>query len=267
MQYPLGSCRYAETFNYQPGEKELFDNVKKVIPKEWIWHNKVITYTYNSLGHRNNFEIEDVDVSNMTAIVGCSYIEGVGVSTDFTVSDFYEKVSGEKTYNLGQGGMDNEVIFYNALWAHQKGFKKIIVSWTEDTRNFIFNSAGYPRIYRVSDINTPDYSKYFTADYIVDNPHWKHRITLYNKILGDFGIHTFNYFLGKYTDSQRVWSKVWKDFDINAGKNFYDAIKNIDMMNQIYARDISRHGPSEWSSHYGPLPNEMIARDMIEQTK
>jgi hypothetical protein len=267
LKYPLGSSPISETLPFAGSDTEAnLNKIKKIMPPEWRWHNQKITYRFNSLGHRNNFEMKDVDVSNMTAIVGCSHIEGTGVTENFTIPYFYEQLTGEKTYNLGQGGMDNQVIFFNALWAYQQGFKKIIVSWTQPERNSMLNHLGDPEIFRGPHVNPDLYYKYFTDDYTFDNPHWHYRISLYNQILNGFGIHTFQYFFSDSEEHDRVWTDIFVNYELG-NLRFSEFIKNKKAINDVFARDIILFGKDEFSAHYGPVPNKSIARDMMEYTK
>lgn len=267
IKYPLGASPISETFHFIGiDSEENFNSIKKIMPPEWRWHNQKITYRFNSLGHRNNFELEDVDVSNMTAIIGCSHIEGTGVTENLTIPYFYEKLSREKTYNLGQSGMDNQVIFFNALWAYQQGFKKIVISWTQPERNSMLNHLGEPEIFRGPHVIPDLYYKYFTDDYTFDNAHWHHRISLFDKILNGFGIHTFKYFSSGSEEHDRVWKDISIKYNLeNLGLS--GLIKNIEVANDVFARDIVHMGNDMFSSHYGPLINQRVARDMIEYTK
>lgn len=268
MTYPLGSNDTSCVLKFfGSDQEENFNKIKKIMPPEWRWHNHDIEYTFNSLGHRNDFEVKDVDVSDMTAIIGCSHIEGTGVSAKMTVPHMYQSLTGETTYNLGQGGMDNHVIFINALWAYQQGFKKIIVSWTQPERNFMFNHLKVPEIYRGPDINPDLYYKYFTDDYTFDNPHWNYRLDTFNGVLRDFNISTFHYFQGGHDDNRRLWEPVWDRFNELNLKYLSNIIAEPNTMNLLYARDIFHTGNDTFSAHYGPYINERIARDMIVETK
>lgn len=267
VKYPLGSSPISETLHFSgPDNVENFNSIKKIMPQEWMWHNQKIIYRFNSLGHRNNFELEDVDVSNMTAIVGCSHIEGTGVTENLTIPYFYEQLSGEKTYNLGQSGMDNQVIFFNALWAYQQGFKKIIVSWTQPERNSMLNHLGDPEIFRGPHVIPDLYYKYFTDDYTFDNPHWHYRISLYDKILKGFGVNSFRYFSSGSEEHDRVWTDIFVNYKLG-NNELSGLIKNVKTANDVFARDIVHLGKNVFSAHYGPVPNQSIARDMIENTK
>lgn len=268
VSFPLGLCPKSVVLKFSGTDtKDTFETAKRVMPPEWMWHTNSITYSYNSLGHRNDRELEEYDVSNTVAIVGCSHIEGTGNASNQTIPYYYSTLSGDDTYNIGQGGVDNEIIFYNALWAYQQGFKKIIVCWTQPERNFLFDRDGLPVMYRGPDIYPELFSNYFTPNYIFENPHWQKRIEFYTNILHSFGIHTFRYFEFRTEDSNRVWDNVWKGRDINQFNDFKTAITNISVFEKMFARDVFLSNNGKFSAHYGPHPNEIIAKDIIEQTK
>lgn len=268
MRYPLGLNDTSCTLPfYGSDQEENFNKIKKIMPPEWRWHSHPIEYTFNSLGHRNNFDVKDVDVSNMTAIIGCSHIEGTGVSNKMTVPHIYERLTGEKTYNMGQGGVDNHIIFINALWAHQQGFKKVIVSWTQPERNFMFNHLSDPEIYRGPHVNPDLYYKYFTDDYTFENPHWEYRLDTFNNVLGAFNIKTFHHFQGGHDDNVRLWEPIWKRFSEHNVRLLSKMITEPNTLNILFARDIIHTGNDTYSSHYGPFINERIARDMIAESR
>lgn len=272
--FPLGvgptnsKCSFAGS-----DQEEILKANKKLLPETWIWQNKPITYKYNSLGHRNDFDFESINPKEYTAILGCSHIEGTGVINNWTIPSFYKNISGQKTYNLGQGGMDNEIIFINALWAKQVGFKNIIVCWTYPERNFLFKSGGGINIFQGTDVGDKRYLKYFKTDYMVDNPHWEERIKLYEHILKADNVYTFRFFDGKGEEHKVVFSgndSIWMKHNVMDLKILDDAKNRIHLLNDLYARDLNMYkekGQTRFSAHFGPEVNKQIANYLVNTIK
>lgn len=260
------------SFSGSDQEEMLLSN-KKLMPKNWIWQKKSIIYKYNDYGHRNDFDFKSINPKDYTAIIGCSHIEGTGVINNWTIPYLYSNISGQPTYNLGCGGMDNEILFTNAVWAKQVGFKNIIVCWTYPERNFLFKKNGGINIFQGTDVSDQRYTKYFKIDYMVDNPHWEERLTLYEHILQADNVHTFRFFDNKGNEHKVVFSgpdSTWMKYHVQDLKILEDAKNRIELLNDLYARDLNifkYKGVTQFSAHFGPGVNRQIANHIHNAIK
>jgi len=97
------------------GDSIGFYNIKSKDP-DWPWAGTKgkLLYRYNSLGHRNDEELEDISSTpNWFLSVGCSMVAGDGV---FSHQVFHSYVGiGLKLYNGGVGGAANDMISHNAI--------------------------------------------------------------------------------------------------------------------------------------------------------
>lgn len=249
-------------------EKVDYDKTKKFMPKEWIWHNRDITYSFNEYGHRSA-PFKSIDPSKTIAVVGCSHIMGSGNRNEDTIPSNISSMYGIPTYNIGQGGGDNQIILHNAIWAVQQGFYKVIVCWTEVLRHFMYGNDYNSKIFQVSHIETDEYKKYFTPDYMLDNPHLELRLDLFRETLRGFSnVHMFDYFLQNTEDTTRLWKdNIWKTFDSDVCNNISGCINNITTTNKLWARDLVPTANGASVAHYGPYVNREIAKDICERIK
>jgi hypothetical protein len=91
-----------------------------------------ISYTFNGRGFRNDFE-HDVNETHSVAI-GCSFVEGVGVPSDATLSHQLGLAEQRKVFCLGSHGGSNSYMyrsFLNHLAQKPRGLVNVYAVFTE----------------------------------------------------------------------------------------------------------------------------------------
>lgn len=279
-EYPIICPKEKNSTQYWDGSdnEHSFNITKKHMPTEWVYHKKPITYKSDSLGFRNDIDFHKLDVSKSVAFVGCSHIEGQGNTHYNTIPAMYEKQTKIPTYNMGLSGMDNFVIFFNALWAIQQGFKKVYVFWTDATRNCLLDKNGRPYIFLAQTMKDLEYRKYFQPAYMVENSHWEMRKHLYTTTLKNFSsdktrVEVFEMFsdtehsdtLHSDTLREEVWGDIRRTLDMESMGTLTGCISNIHITNKLWARDIKITKNNSIVSHFGPMVNETVAKKLVKK--
>lgn len=103
------------TLNFVPSDtKELFEKNLKTQPDNWYYRTHEVKYTLNSLGYRTK-EFDDIDWKESIVIFGCSYIFGIGVTDEHTVSYFLEQLSGRPVINMGIPSSSIQTALHNSI--------------------------------------------------------------------------------------------------------------------------------------------------------
>ena len=94
--------------------EQLYKTNMERQPPGWIWANKPVHYTWNREGYRS-VDFGDIDWPRTHAVLGCSYVSGVGVDDADTLPSQLAQQLGEPTVNLGYGGGSCQTIMYNTM--------------------------------------------------------------------------------------------------------------------------------------------------------
>lgn len=86
-------------------------NLKRMDPA-WYYRDKAVTYTFNNHGYRAP-EFEEVDWKSSYVVMGCSYVLGVGVAYEDTLSEQLAQRLDAPVINLGIGGGNIDFMQYN----------------------------------------------------------------------------------------------------------------------------------------------------------
>ena len=104
--------------------------------KYWKYTNTKIDYVHNSDGFRCNQELDQIDWSKTSVVIGCSYIYGQGIENSNTISEILTREYGEPFVNAGIPGSSNRTIHNNVItFMQQYNPKKIIILWSYPTRH------------------------------------------------------------------------------------------------------------------------------------
>lgn len=131
--------QWNKTFNFFNEGSDILklwlENTKR-LPKEWRWHTEKFTYTHNSAGFRNDFELDDVDWSEASVVFGSSVVAGDGVPQSESLAHYVESITGRPCVNLAVPACSCDVVFNNMLkMLHTYGKPKAIyVIWPEVVR-------------------------------------------------------------------------------------------------------------------------------------
>ena len=126
----------------------------------WIYRNSPITYKFNSLGHRNNKEINELDL-NYILFTGCSHTMGVALHKENIYTSVLSKILNIDHYNLGLGASGWDTICYNLktwITTIQSKPKLICINWSNFNR--------YLEDYDTYFIEQGPWSPTFDIDYV-----------------------------------------------------------------------------------------------------
>lgn len=108
--------------------KELFEKNWNDKPDHWEYRKKVVSYKFNSLGHRSD-ELSYLDLDNYILTIGCSQTEGVGNALEDTYPYLVSKKLKCDYYNLSLGGTGIDAMIHNfSVWFNKiKKLPKFVV--------------------------------------------------------------------------------------------------------------------------------------------
>ena len=268
-QYPLQtSNEFSKSVEFMPSDDRLLlmEN-KRYAPSFWRWHNESISYNMNSNGFRCQ-EFADIDYKNSIALVGCSHVMGVGNKEEETIPSYMQQVLDCPVINLGQTGADNEIIFFNSLWALQHGFKKVITVWSYPLRynHFVENRLTTFQPHDAG--NHKQYDLRFKKYFINDIEHFEKRDQLYKEALKPYQQWNEISFV-----AERNWNwSLVNDENLNLKEELNISHINYSVydeftLNELFARDLLvKRNPEVIGYHYGRVWNKYFAKRIINET-
>jgi hypothetical protein len=233
----------------------FFNRNKPILGKDWIWHDRPVTYKVNSLGYRMN-EFDQIDWSNYIAVFGCSFTAGVGLPLEETWSHRISKSLNCDLVNAGIPGGGNSCMLMNfyRLLASKKPPKVAIFSWSILTRKcFPYNNDAllYGCAHQSNDILRSEYNNYIKNDI-----QWAHQfmeikrqVDTLCKLANIPVWHFSNFPMYDFVDSV---DKIYPHYDYTS----------IDGINKTLARDFNFNSDmSQPLSHPGiDLQNKIVNR-------
>ena len=241
------------------------------------WVQPSIDYTFNNVGMRvsrnDYYDItDDYDFSDKIVILGCSQIQGIGISYEHTLGECLSKLLVKQVINWGVGGCGPDAVFHNAMWlaTRERLPLKVIVFWPQPTRFIFDNPETNLTHYMVPPHAWEDIAKYYKKPMLTgDLP--EARFKKYRDVLK-------NVFKERLHESY-IHSSM--EYRTNDDLPYYDSLKNSiddnisldELLRLHYARDIYRfpdfnkrkgitsnkelHGLI--GSHQGYIPNKLLA--------
>lgn len=216
------------------------ENLKKQ-PQDWYYRKNSLSYTLNSFGYRTK-QFDEIDWENSILIFGCSFISGVGVDDEHTISAFLEKELGIQVVNLGVGGSSNQFHIYNSI---------LLSSYYPTPKAVIYSWSGLDR-----------YPFYF-KDKLEHRGHWKDNK---NQIKKNIMNSVTNNVM-----SMNIFKSIWEnkttfiEFIVNQNKMF-DFIEDINSSENRYFIDtfkfMEKDNFARDLSHYGTGHNSYIAKQL-----
>jgi hypothetical protein len=94
--------------------KLLFKKNLEIMPPDWYYRNKTITYTRNKQGYRTQ-EFKKIDWSNSIVIFGCSNVFGIGVDDNETLSYQLSNILKVPVINMGVEGSSINYSLHNSV--------------------------------------------------------------------------------------------------------------------------------------------------------
>lgn len=120
---------------------DLYNKNLKTQPEDWYYRTNKVKYTLNSYGYRTK-EFDKISISDSIVIFGCSFVFGVGLDDDDTLSKYLSQYAGKYVINMGIPAASNELILYNSLMFKRKyGIPyAVIYLWSSHTRSTCFST-------------------------------------------------------------------------------------------------------------------------------
>lgn len=232
--------------------------LEKTLGIKWRYTTEEITYHINKNGlrERQSFD-EDYDFSGKYVVLGCSFVKGIGVAEEHTISSYIEKSTGIRTYNFGNGGSGPDIVFYNAIWLAglKNPPKKIFIVWpqthrfslfkvTHDKENNSFTMPG-PRSTTVksflpscvTDNNMVEYRKYFTPTMMLEPDFQSGNKLIYQQIL------------------RSTWGSQLVEMDVFDSSSYNQSFSGPEPLSEIKSYQYNKATPEE-------VVNDWLARDM-----
>jgi hypothetical protein len=261
---PVDTDCIANKFSETDDESSLAGTYNTAIKLEkttgikWRYVTEEITYHINKNGLREKQTFdEDYDFSEKYVVLGCSFVKGIGVGEEHTISSYIEKSTGVRTYNFGNGGSGPDIVFYNAIWLAglKNPPKKIFIVWPQthrfslfkiehDKENNHFMIPG-PRSYNVksflpasvTDNNMIEYRKYFTSKTMIEPNFQSGNKLLYQQIL------------------RSTWGSRLVELDLLDDSSYNQSYQGPEPLSEIKSYQYDKATPEE-------VLNDWLARDV-----
>ena len=226
------------TLNFSGGDNiQLFEENLKTQPEDWYYRTHPVKYTLNSLGYRTK-EFDDIDWKESIVMFGCSFIFGIGVTDEHTVSYFLEQLSGRPVINMGIPGSSIQTALHNSIILNDSEYpipKAVIYLFTDLNRFQLYQNNSVEHYGHWSSI-----PKFLNSDYTF--PHNLMSIKMIRN-------------LWKNKTICCEYSAFWQEKLINTlDTKIYSEFVNMDKS----ARDLS---------HAGSVSNMKFAEKIYEKIK
>jgi hypothetical protein len=229
------------TLDFSGGDrKELFEENLKTQPDNWYYRTHKVKYTLNSLGYRTK-QFDDIDWKESIVIFGCSYVFGVGVTDEHTISYFLEKLLGRPVINMGIGGSSIQTALHNSI---------------------ILNDSEYPIpkavIYLFTNLNR---FQLYQNNYVEHHGSWSSSPYIL-KFLNSDHIIPLNLMTIK------MIRNLWKNKTIYCEYSTFEQEKLINILDtKIYSEFVDMDNLARDLSHAGPVSNMKLAKKIYEKIK
>jgi hypothetical protein len=134
-------------------EKDLYEKTLKKVTElgisneDWPYYElEDDFYVLNSYGYRTD-EFDTFVDGMFDMVIGCSFVEGIGIRKHEMWVHHYEKLLNTRTVNLSKGGNSNKNIkntLFSWYLSNKPKPKRVLLCWTEATRNTYVRTAGAP---------------------------------------------------------------------------------------------------------------------------
>lgn len=134
-------------------EKDLYETTRKratelgISNEDWPYYElEDDFYILNSYGYRTD-EFDTFSDNMFDMILGCSFVEGIGLRKSEMWVTQYENLLNTRTVNLAKGGNSNKNIkntLFSWFLSNKPKPRRVLLCWTEATRNTYIRTAGAP---------------------------------------------------------------------------------------------------------------------------
>lgn len=126
---------------------EMLPNVQALGITEDTWPYFTVEddfYEFNKLGYRT-YEFDELVSDEFDLVLGCSFVEGLGLRKNELWVSHYEKMTGRKLVNLGKGGSScthTKMTLLSWIMSDMPKPRTVIISWTEPSRETLLREGG-----------------------------------------------------------------------------------------------------------------------------
>jgi len=117
---------------------------------EWHYHSSKPenqpVYRYNSMGHRNAFNLKDLPDREFGIAFGCSFTEGIGLKEE---NIFHQKVSRDidlPIYSCAISGASNDVSYWNFTQIMRRYKPAVVLYQLTSSTRFLMNAHAHNKI-------------------------------------------------------------------------------------------------------------------------
>lgn len=128
---------------FNSDSKLIFEENLKSQDTDWIYRSKIISYSYNELGHRTK-SLKNLN-TEFILFTGCSFTEGIGLALEDIYCDIVSNKLKIDYYNLGLASSGPDLIFHNlSLWFKNVNIKPkaVVIQHTFPDRVYIPKNGG-----------------------------------------------------------------------------------------------------------------------------
>lgn len=232
----VGETQIHDTFYLGPDSIKLYHKNLQLMPADWHYRTKKVEYIYNDKGYRTK-PFEKIDWNNSIVIFGCSFIFGMGLAEDETLSYFIEKITGIPAINMGIAGSSMSYAQYNQVVLSEMNVrpKAVINVWTSIDRVLYF-----------------DYNTHVNVQCLDRKPKDKSELYYFGRNSTESNTQ------GQAKLIQRTCRQLWKDTNYCEASFFGNTsqVLNVPFLTYIdFARD---------NAHYGHKTMEKSAQDLVD---
>ena len=105
-----------------PDTEQAFEQHVKTQPADWYYRTHPISYKYNSNNYRCP-EWADIVWQDSWVIMGCSFVEGIGLAESDSLPYLISKLINQPVINLGVGGSGTDAILFNTIRLTKKNIR------------------------------------------------------------------------------------------------------------------------------------------------
>jgi len=257
-------------------EKDLYEKTLKtatefgVSNEDWPYYElEDDFYMFNSYGYRTD-EFDTFVGGEFDMVLGCSFVEGIGLRKHEMWVSHYEKLLNTRTVNLSKGGNSNKNIkntLFSWFMSNRPKPRRVLLCWTEVTRNTYIRTAGVPvhlnygwRIHNHIDNTDTIIDKLFDIR-LKSNTLWSNDFiedfTTANVLCNVLGVEVYNLFTSVYWQLDDI-KKVNMYTNINCNIINYD----INSGWQLKKDRRTKFFPAADGSHYGPQHQFQVAEQI-----
>jgi hypothetical protein len=258
--YPNSSCLLPHWQNssqwcHSDSEELYLQNCANP-PAGWLWKDRQVEYHWNREGYRAP-NWESIIWPSVHVVMGCSFVLGVGIDENETLSHQLSLELGEPVINLGFQLASAQVIMYNTMRMQELGWKPntVTIIIPELSRMTYFEDEHVISLYPDTSLKTIDRTEDYTKFFQMWTNTPKHA-ELYARMA--------------IKGAQSIWHSQGVPVVL---RHFRLQPKEQSIMAPCLAtcidrgRDLQLHPVGHYYGHPGPLTQKIWARDLADEIR